>query len=144
MSLETSYDPDNIFAKIIRGDIPCAKVFETDEILAFMDAFPQSEGHGLVIHKSARAANILDIDPAPLASVAEGVRRLARATAQALAPDGVRVIQFNGAPAGQSVFHLHFHVIPVYEGRSVGKHGEGAADSEALNLLAEKIRARLD
>ena len=111
MSLNGTYDATNIFAKIIRGEIPAAKIFENDETLAFMDAFPQARGHSLVIHKHARARNLFDIEPDDLLAVMTTVQRIARATVGALQPDGLVVTQFNGAPAGQTVFHLHLHLL---------------------------------
>ncbi|MEO1251150.1 MAG: HIT family protein [Pseudomonadota bacterium] len=144
MSLETTYDPENIFAKIIRGDMPCVKLWEDDEILAFMDVFPQSKGHCLVVPKSAQATNLFDIDRASLETMIVAVQRTARALKDALAPDGVRIAQFNGAPAGQSVFHIHFHIIPAYEGAPLARHGEsGPANAEDLEPIAAAIRAKL-
>lgn len=144
MTLNAEYDSDNIFAKIIRGDMPCVKLFQTDEILAFMDVFPQSEGHCLVIHKKARATNLFDIDGAALSTLTSAVQKIAAAVKDGLHPDGVRIAQFNGAPAGQTVYHLHFHVIPVYEGKELGAHGAGGpADAAILEPVAEKIRAAL-
>ncbi|GJL95373.1 MAG: hydrolase [Hyphococcus sp.] len=144
MSLKTQYDNGNIFAKIIRGDIPSTKIFEDDNILAFMDAFPQSLGHCLVIHKTATATNILDIETADLNKVTSAVQKLARAVNAALQPDGIRVAQFNGAPAGQTVFHLHFHIIPIYENMDTSQHGESkASDPEMLQATAERIHQAL-
>ncbi len=145
MSLNETYDPDNIFAKIISGDIPSTKLYETDDILAFMDAFPQSEGHCLVIHKNQQATNLFDIEDSALGDLSAAVKKVAAAVKDSLEPDGLRIAQFNGAPAGQTVYHLHFHIIPVYEGRPLGRHGGdgGPADSDALEKLAEKIRAAL-
>lgn len=144
MSLDGRYDADNIFAKIIRGEIPSVKVFEDDKVLAFMDVFPQSRGHALVISKTSQARNILEIEPQALADVAVAAQKLAKAAVAALKPDGVVVTQFNGAPAGQTVFHLHVHVIPRYEGEALGRHGEGGmADVEELKALAAKISAAL-
>lgn len=144
MSLNTTYDPDNIFAKIIRGEMGCVKLYETDELLAFMDVFPQSEGHCLIVHKKAQATNLFDISTSDLETLITGVQKIASAVAAGLKPDGVRVAQFNGAPAGQTVYHLHFHVIPVYEGAPLGKHaGGGPADSEILESVAQKIRDNL-
>lgn len=138
----TAYDPDNIFAKMLRGEIPAHKVFEDEVVLATMDIFPQSRGHLLVIPK-APSRNLLDADPATLQAIVPYVQRLARAVQKALAPDGLRLIQFNEAPAGQSVFHLHFHLIPVYEGVPIGRHGEGRADDAELADLAKQIAAAL-
>lgn len=144
MTLQQAYDPSNIFAKILRGEIPCVKVYEDDAVLSFMDIFPQAEGHTLVIPKKAMATAIFDIDPAALADLIIGTQKVARAVEKALAPDGLRIIQFNGAPAGQTIFHIHFHVLPVHEGRPEGKHGAAAkADPAALEMLAARIRAAI-
>ena len=143
MSLDGDYDNDNIFAKIIRGEIPAAKIFEDDEVLAFMDAFPQAKGHCLVVSKTSKARNLLDAEPKTLGRVIGGTQKLARAVRAALNPDGIVVMQFNGAPAGQTVYHLHFHVIPRWEGQPLGRHGEGMADMGELKALAEQISARL-
>jgi histidine triad (HIT) family protein len=144
MSLAGTYDADNIFAKIIRGEIPSARVFETDRVLAFMDAFPQARGHCLVISKVSTARNILDVEPAVLAELAAAVQRLGAAVTRALKPDGFVVTQFNGAPAGQTIFHLHFHVIPRWEGVPMGRHGQGMADPAELKTLADQIAAALE
>jgi histidine triad (HIT) family protein len=143
MSLDAAYDQGNIFAKILRGDLPAVKVFEDDVALAFMDIFPQSRGHLLVIPKRSAAVNLLDEEAATLQALIVRVQRIARAVVTALEPDGVRIAQFNGAPAGQTVFHLHFHVIPVYEGAMLAPHAGGKADPAELELLAAKIRAAL-
>jgi histidine triad (HIT) family protein len=139
----TDYDPQNIFGKILRGEIPAHKVFEDETVLAMMDIFPQSKGHLLVIPK-APSRNLLDADPASLAAVIPHVQRLARAVQTALAPDGIRIAQFNEAPAGQSVFHLHFHVIPVYDGVALGAHAGGKADDAELAAQARSIAAALE
>ena len=144
MSLDGRYDTGNIFAKIIRGEIPSVKLFEDDRVLAFMDVFPQSRGHALVISKVSQARNLLEVEPDVLAELAAATQKLARAVVTALKPDGVVVTQFNGAPAGQTIFHLHFHVIPRYEGEALGRHGEGGmADVETLKALATQISAAL-
>lgn len=138
----TAYDPDNIFARMVRGEIPAHKVFEDDKVLAIMDIFPQSRGHLLVIPKAA-SRNLLDADPAALSVAITYIQRFARAVKKALNPAGLRVMQFNEAPAGQSVFHLHFHIIPVWEGVALGRHGEGRADDAELVDLARQIAAAL-
>ena len=143
MSLDGAYDPDNVFAKIVRGEIPAARIFEDDAVLAFMDAFPQSKGHCLVISKTSRARNLLDVEPQILSAVTAAVQRLARAVNAALKPDGIVVTQFNGAPAGQTVFHLHFHIIPRWRDVPLGRHGEGMADPAELKSQAEAIAAAL-
>src|SRR5690606_12560346 len=96
MTLHAAYDPDNIFGKILRGDIPSVKVWEDDHVLAFMDVFPQSEGHVLVISKTSRARNLLEVEPEVLARLAEATRRTARAVVEALQPEGFQIMQFNG------------------------------------------------
>ena len=138
----TAYDPSNIFSKIIKGEIPSHKVYEDADVLVMMDIFPQSKGHVLIIPKAA-SRNLLDADPAVLARTIPLVQRVARAAQKALNPDGIRVVQFNEAPAGQSVFHLHFHVIPVYEGVEIGRHGQGKADDAELAAQAKAIAAAL-
>jgi histidine triad (HIT) family protein len=143
MSLHGTYDADNIFAKIIRGEIPAVKVFEDEQVLAFMDVFPQSRGHVLVISKTSQARNLLEAETKTLGRVIGAVQKVAQAVTTALKPDGVVVTQFNGDAAGQTVFHLHFHIIPRYDGETLGRHGEGMADTEELKVLAEKISAAL-
>jgi histidine triad (HIT) family protein len=137
-----SYDPSNLFGKILRGEIPAHKVFEDDTALVMMDIFPQSRGHTLIIPKAA-SRNLLDADPATLAAVMPLVQNVAKAVKAATAADGIRLVQFNEAPAGQSVFHLHFHIIPVYEGVALGAHGKGQADTAELTALARDIAAAL-
>ncbi|HZK98924.1 MAG TPA: HIT domain-containing protein [Caulobacteraceae bacterium] len=145
MSLDGPYDPANIFARIARGEAPAAKVFEDTETLAFMDVFPQARGHTLVIHKTATARNLMDIEPAPLEALILTVRRVTRAVRAALQPDGIVVTQFNGAAAGQTVHHLHFHIIPRWEGVPPGRHAGGAiADPTELEALAREIAARIE
>lgn len=141
MTLHADYDPDNIFAKILKGDVPSVKVFEDDVALAFMDVFPQAEGHTLIIPKHVEARNFLDMPTDKLGVYVERVQTVARAVEQALKPDGIVVTQFNGAPAGQTVFHLHFHVIPRWQGESLRGHAGGTmAEIEALEAVAQKIR----
>lgn len=144
MTLHADYDPENIFAKILRGDMPCVKVYEDDVALAFMDVFPQVEGHVLVIPKGVEARNLLDMPTTQLRTYMERVQTVARAVEQALAPDGIVVTQFNGAAAGQTVFHLHFHVLPRFEGQTPKPHASGQmADMGELEAIAAKIRASL-
>ena len=144
MSLDGDYDEDNIFAKIIRGDIPAAKVFEDAHVLAFMDVFPQSRGHTLVISKTAKARNLLDAKPDVLSRLILDVQRVAQAIRAALKPDGIVITQFNGAPAGQTIFHLHFHLIPRYTDTPLRPHGEGGmADAAELAATAKLIAAEI-
>jgi len=144
MSLDGAYEHDNIFAKILRSELPCAKVFEDAHVFAFMDVFPQSRGHVLVVSKTSHARNLLEVEPQALQLLILGVQRVARAAHAALQPDGLTVTQFNGVEAGQTVFHLHFHVIPHYAGTPVGRHGQsGMADTEELAKLAKAIAAQI-
>jgi histidine triad (HIT) family protein len=140
----TAYDPDNIFGKMLRGEIPAHKVFEDDMVLATMDIFPQSRGHMLVIPK-APSRNLLDADAAALSQAIPYVQKLANAVQKALKPDGIRVMQFNEAAAGQTVFHLHFHIIPIWNDVPMGRHGSngGRADDAELANLAKDIAAAL-
>ena len=144
MSLDGTYDDGNIFAKILRGEIPSAKVYEDAEVMALMDAFPQAKGHVLVISKTSKARNILDAEPKTLGRLIGATQKTARAIKAALGPDGIVVTQFNGAAAGQTIFHLHFHIIPRWEGVPVGRHGGGMADAEELKALADQIAARIE
>ncbi len=137
-----TYEPDNIFARIIRGELPGHKVYEDDTVLVMMDIFPQSRGHTLVIPK-APSRNLIDAEADVVAAVAAYLPRLARAVKAATGADGIRLAQFNEAPAGQTVFHLHFHLIPVYEGQELGRHGGGKADDADLRDLAAAISAQL-
>lgn len=144
MSLEIQYDPDNIFSKIIRNDIPAVKIAETDNTLAFMDVFPQSRGHCLVIPKNVQATNLFDISENALCDLIVETQRISRAVKNGLEPDGVRIAQFNGAPAGQTIFHIHFHIIPVYTGEMLGAHAIGVqADNDELQAIATKIISAL-
>lgn len=144
MSLHGDYDPDNIFARILRGEAPCVKVWEDGDVLAFMDVFPQSEGHVLVIPKGSTARNLLEVEPEALARLTAAVQRTARAVEKALSPDGISVLQFNGEAGGQTVFHLHFHVVPRWADRELKGHGHAPmADAAVLKGLAERIAAAL-
>ncbi|MET4683132.1 HIT family protein [Brevundimonas faecalis] len=145
MSLHDAYDPDNIFAKILRGDMPSVKVWEDDDVMAFMDVFPQSEGHVLVVSKTSQARNILEIEPEALARLTAAVQRTARAVEKALKPDGLSLMQFNGDAGGQTVFHLHFHIVPRWADRAMKGHGHAPmADADHLKDLAARIAAELD
>lgn len=143
MSLHGQYDADNIFAKIIRGEAPCYRIYEDEDVLAFLDLFPQSHGHALVIPKRSAARNILEIDGEALAKVMTVVQKVTAALVEELQPDGVQVAQFNGAPAGQTVFHIHFHVIPRFSGESLGIHAAGKADPAELEKLQARLASRL-
>ncbi len=143
MSLSGTYDPDNIFAKILRGEMSSVKVYEDDDVLSFMDVFPQSKGHTLVIPKAA-SRNLFDTDPDILGTLIKRTQMIAGAVKSGLKPDGIQIMQFNGAPAGQTVFHLHFHIIPRYEGQSPSNHASGKmADMSELEALAAQIKTAL-
>ena len=144
MSLHGTYDDNNLFAKILRGEIPSVKVFEDDEVLAFMDIFPQSRGHLLVVPKNVKARNFLELPEDRVAPLMQRVHRLTKAAERALKPDGITVTQFNGEPAGQTIFHLHFHIIPRYAGVRLAGHGHGnKADIAELQKIAADIAAAL-
>ena len=144
MSLDGVYDPDNIFAKIVRGEANCAKVFEDAHTLAFMDLFPQGRGHTLVIHKRAQARNLLDADLGDVDRIMATTQKIGRAIVKSLRPDGLTVMQFNGEAAGQTIFHLHVHLIPRWVGTPLGRHAGGVADSAELAMLAGKISAAIE
>lgn len=137
-----AYDPDNIFAKILRGDAPCHRVYEDAATLAFLDVMPQSDGHTLVLPKVA-AENLFDLDDAALATVLRTGRRVAVALRDVFRPAGVTLMQFNGAEAGQTVFHFHLHVLPRYAGQPLRSHGRGFADAGLLADQAARLRAAL-
>lgn len=143
MGLIDRYDPDNIFARIIRGDAPCYRIHEDDEVLAFLDLYPQSVGHTLVIPRRSAARNLLDVDTDALCRVMAVVQRLTRAIVDELQPDGVQVAQFNGAAAGQTVFHIHMHIIPRYGGQALRMHAAQEADPGQLAQLQARLVQRL-
>lgn len=136
------YDQSNVFAKILRGEIPAFKVYEDAQALSFMDAMPQSDGHTLVIPK-VESRNFFDITPAALADLIKATQYVARGVQQAFKPDGMRIIQFNEPAAGQTVFHIHFHILPCYEGVAIRGHNRDWADKALLAEQAEKVRNAL-
>jgi histidine triad (HIT) family protein len=137
-----NYDPNNIFAKIIRGEIPCHKIYEDDDTLAFMDVMPQVDGHCLVVPKQG-SRNVLDADAAVLAKLMATTQKLACAAMKAFAAKGCQIKQYNEVAAGQTVFHLHFHVLPINEGQQVKPHTGKMADHAILAQQAEMIKAAL-
>ncbi len=137
-----AYDTNNVFAKILRGEIPAHKVLEDDDLIAFMDVMPQAPGHVLVVPKSP-SRNLLDADPAVLAKLLPAVQRIARAVKTAFAADGISVFQYNEAAGGQSVFHLHIHVVPRHDGVPLKPHSGKMEDGQVLAANAEKVRAAL-
>jgi histidine triad (HIT) family protein len=136
------YDPNNIFARILRGELPCHKIYETDRVLAFMDIMPRADGHCLVLPK-APSRNIFDAKPDDLADLAKAVQIVARASRRAFNADGVTIQQFNEEAGGQVVFHLHVHVIPRFKGRPLGPHTGEMAPTEVLAANAEALRRAL-
>ncbi|MFL6610750.1 MAG: HIT family protein [Pseudomonas sp.] len=143
MSLYGQYDAQNIFAMILRGEAPAYKIYEDADVLAFLDIFPQSHGHVLVIPKASQARNILEVEPEVLGKLMSAVQRLTRVIVDELQPDGVQIAQFNGAPAGQTVYHIHVHIIPRWEGQAPGVHGQGKADPQALEALQARLVERI-
>ncbi len=137
-----SYDSNNIFAKIVRGELPSHKVYEDDETLAFMDIMPRADGHTLVIPKSP-ARNVMDASPEQLTACMRTVQRIAKAHIKAFDAQGVTVGQFNEPAGGQVVFHLHFHVIPRWDGVALGPHTGEKEETNVLAANAEKLRAAL-
>jgi histidine triad (HIT) family protein len=138
----SAYDTNNIFAKILRGEIPSHRVFEDEHTVAFMDVMPQANGHTLVIPK-APSRNILDADPETLSRLLPVVQKVAVAAKEAFEADGVTVIQFNEPAAGQTVYHLHVHVIPRVEGVALKPHSGTMEDQGVLAANAEKLRKAL-
>ena len=137
-----TYDRNNIFAKILRGEVPCHRVYEDAKTLAFMDVMPQADGHVLVLPK-APARNLLDAAPEDLSATIASVQKVARAVRKAMNADGLTIQQFNEPAGGQSVFHLHFHILPRWEGVPLRPHSGEMAPKETLARRAEQIRAAL-
>ena len=137
-----SYDENNIFAKLIRGDIPSIRVYEDENVVAFMDVMPQGIGHTLIVPRKG-SRNLLDAEPETLAKVIKVVQKIAKAVKKAFNADGVTVMQFNEPASGQTVFHLHFHVIPRFENVQLKPHSGEPVDTKTLEEAAAKIRAAL-
>jgi histidine triad (HIT) family protein len=137
-----AYDPNNIFAKILRGEIPSHKIYEDEDTLAFLDIMPRAEGHALVITKE-KARDLFDVSPDALAKLMAVVQKLAPKLKQAVGADGVLIQQFNGEAAGQTVFHLHVHIIPRKAGEALKPHAGKMEDHAKLAATAEKIRKAL-
>jgi len=138
-----SYDPNNIFAKILRGELPCYKVYEDDKVLAFLDIMPRSPGHTLVLPK-APARNILDIGADDLAHVMTAAQKIAKAAVKAFAADGITIQQFNEGAGGQVVFHLHLHVIPRKVGVAMKPPASEKEKPDVLAEHAKKLAAAID
>lgn len=137
-----AYDTDNIFAKILRGEAPAFKVYEDDHTLAFMDVMPQVDGHTLVIPKDP-AQNIHEADPVILGATIQTVQKVSMAVKQAFEAPGIMVAQLNGPAAGQTVFHLHFHILPRHDGIEFRMHARDMEDFDKLEAHAERVRACL-
>jgi histidine triad (HIT) family protein len=138
-----AYDSNNVFARILRGEIPAHKVCEDAHTLAFMDVMPQADGHTLVIPKHP-AENLFDLPPEALAATILTTQRVARAVQKAFDAPGIMLVQLNGAPAGQSVFHIHFHIVPRHAGIDLRFHARDMADHKVLAEHAARVRAALD
>jgi histidine triad (HIT) family protein len=137
-----AYDQNNIFAKILRGELPCHKVYEDERALVFLDIMPRAPGHALVIPKSP-ARNLLDVDADDLAHLAKITQKVARAAAKVFAADGMTIQQFNESAGGQVVFHLHIHVIPRQEGVAMKPPASEMEKPDVLAAQAEKLAAAL-
>ena len=137
-----AYDNDNIFAKILRDEIPAYKVYEDDQTLAFLDVMPQSPGHTLVIPKTP-AESLFDLDPDAGAAVLRTAQKVGAAVRDAFGADGITLNQFNGPAAGQTVFHFHIHIVPRFDDVPLKRHSGNMEDPEVLAVHAEKIRAAL-
>ena len=137
-----AYDENNVFAKVLRGEIPCHKIYEDEDTLAFLDIMPRAKGHALVITKE-KARDLFDVRPEALAKLMAVVQKLAPQIKDAVGAEGVLIQQFNGAAAGQTVFHLHVHIIPRKAGEALKPHAGRMADQAALAATTEKIRKAL-
>jgi histidine triad (HIT) family protein len=137
-----AYDDNNIFAKILRGEMPCIKVYEDDKTFSFMDVMPQADGHTLVIPK-VPAVDLFDLDADDYAALAKTTQKVAAAVKKAIGSPGVMIAQLNGADAGQTVFHFHNHIIPRWSGLEMKLHAREMADFGLLEEQAQKIRAAL-
>jgi histidine triad (HIT) family protein len=137
-----TYDENNVFAKVLRGEIPCHKIYEDEDTLAFLDIMPRTPGHALVITKE-KARDLFDVSPQALAKLMAVVQKLAPKIREAMGAEGVLIQQFNGAAAGQTVFHLHVHIIPRKKGETLKPHAGKMEDQAKLSTTAEKIRKKL-
>jgi histidine triad (HIT) family protein len=137
-----AYDENNIFAKILSGEIPCHKIYEDEDTVAFLDIMPRTEGHTLVLTKE-KVRDLFDIKPIALAKLMAAVQKLAPKIKEAVGADGVLIQQFNGSAAGQTVFHLHVHIVPIKQGVPVKPHAGQMEDQAKLAATAQKIRKKL-
>lgn len=137
-----AYDNNNVFAKILRGELPCIRLYEDELTLSFMDIMPQADGHVLIIPKEP-AETLLELSEAGAQACMRTTQRMAKAVKAALQPPGIMIVQFNGAAAGQTVPHFHFHVVPRHEGLAMIAHGAQRGDDAKLHEIAEKIKAHI-
>jgi len=137
------YDSNNIFARILRGEIPSVKVYEDDQTLAFMDVMPQADGHTLVIPKEA-AENIFDLSPEGARALITTTQKVAKAVKKGMEAPGIMISQLNGKPAGQSVPHVHFHILPRSKGVDFKFHAREMENPDKLKAHAERIKAALE
>jgi Diadenosine tetraphosphate (Ap4A) hydrolase and other HIT family hydrolases len=144
MSLYGEYDPGNVFARILRGELPCHRIYEDDDVLAFLDAYPQAPGHTLIIPKDGQARNLLELDDRAIKPLFSCAKRLMKVIVAELEPVGVQLLQFNGGDGGQSVFHVHIHLVPRWKGQPLGLHAQTPGDAAELSKLAERLRNRVD
>ena len=144
MPLLDDYNNDNVFAKIIRGEMPCYRIYEDESVLSFLDIFPQSEGHAIVIPKKP-SRNLLGLNSKDIGRVFGAVQRISKAVNNTLSPDGIIITQLNGSAAGQTVLHSHVHIIPCYNERIIINHNDKKPkmDEEKLSILAKKIASKL-
>jgi len=140
MSLYGEYDPGNVFARILRGELPCHRIYEDDDVLAFLDAFPQAAGHTLIIPKRGQARNLLELDQAEIGPLFRCAKNLMAVLVAELEPVGVQLLQFNGGDGGQSVFHVHVHLVPRWAGQPLGLHGQVPGDPAQLAEIAERLK----
>lgn len=139
---DMAYDPNNIFARILRRELPCVEIYEDEDVLSFLDIMPQVEGHTLVIPKEA-ACDILDLSAESASRLIVATQRIARAIKSALNPPGIMVMQLNGTAAGQTVPHIHFHILPRHEGIDMRLHARQMVDPKVLEPVAARIRLAL-
>ena len=138
-----SYDPGNVFARILRGELPCARIYEDSHALAFMDIMPSAQGHSLVIPREP-AETLFDLSPSAASHLMLTAQRVARAVKLALYCPGVMLVQLNGSAAGQSIPHVHIHIVPRTQGLDLVLHGRVQADFAELEALAARIRRELE
>lgn len=140
--MQAEYDSNNIFARILRGELPCFKIYEDADTIAFMDIMPQSDGHALVVPKEA-AVDIFGLSEQAAAAAIRATQIVARGVREAFQPDGVVISQFNGAAAGQTVPHVHFHIVPRYSDQTLRGHAREQQNMDVLKQHAERVAAAL-